>query len=429
MSVVNGIITAPISVKDVYDCLGVAKTANGYDLGYICSNRHGKINKWSRAKPYRKNSLASVSISTDPTRMDGSVWGMSTPTMGIKEIYFNRIAANIIMHQSNSPNWEFQAPRGDAFNEPFRLTDFEGYNHNAKPVFTTGISNFKNKINLFDEEEITFFFMLMQGSDFSMKDFIGAFDGYKFVVEIYNDSPSTPWYKMTSPTHRYVSTNTIKNMQGWAEYITVSTTSLGETALVDKSIHICMGIQNFQGENPEGGTGIVAPWSESESDYPFYKQVSFENYFNREWKNVQYAFTFYNPTWYDFGSYKPLSFSGATIFVMKCQINRTGRRMYIVPQHPTNVPPGAYYIKVKATIYGTYNSSQYATILNSNLKEVSYTLVEETNQEGLYQDVYLSFNSLLKVGQANDVSLEATSDEGQNWVQMNASSINVTITN
>lgn len=49
MSVSNGKITAPINLADPYRCLGVAATANGYDLGYIC--KHEKINKWSLYKP------------------------------------------------------------------------------------------------------------------------------------------------------------------------------------------------------------------------------------------------------------------------------------------------------------------------------------------------------------------------------------------
>jgi hypothetical protein len=44
----NGVITAPVGIDaDIAPVLGVGS----YDLGYLCSNIHGKINKWSRIKP------------------------------------------------------------------------------------------------------------------------------------------------------------------------------------------------------------------------------------------------------------------------------------------------------------------------------------------------------------------------------------------
>ena len=332
MSNSNGVISAPIDLEtDVYAVLGIAAHSSGYDLGYACSNDHGRTNKWSRAKPYRKDSLSPVSVSVDPTRIDGQIWGMTPPKMPNNQIYFNSMVMNIISqpYQTVYPNWEYQAPRGDTHNEPFRITDFEGYNHYAAQVFTTGITNYQSSINLFDAEEITFYFMLMQGADFTMSEFAGAFQEYRFVVEIYNDSGGTPWYAMSAPTYRDVSANTIKEMQGWAEYITVQTSTLGGNSLVGKSLFICMGIQNIQSGTPESGTGIVAPWTNN--DYPFYKQIRFESYFNRRWKSLQYAFTTYKPTWYNFGDYNPLTFRGERGFVMKCQIVMKGKSINIIP--------------------------------------------------------------------------------------------------
>lgn len=39
---------------DIAPVLGVGS----YDLGYLCSNAHGKINPWARYKPVRYESLA-----------------------------------------------------------------------------------------------------------------------------------------------------------------------------------------------------------------------------------------------------------------------------------------------------------------------------------------------------------------------------------
>lgn len=429
MSNSNGIISAPIDLEnDVYGVLQLSPTTQGYDLGYACKNEHGRINKWSRAKPYRKDSLGPVSVDVDPTRTVGDIWGMTPPQMRNNNIYFNSMVMGIISqpYQSLYPNWEYKPPRGGDYNEPFRITDFDGYNHNAQQVFNTGITNYKGSINLFDAEEITFFFMLMQGADFTMSEFAGAFTQYRFVVEIYIDNVGTPWYAMTAPTHRYVSANTIKEMQGWAEYITVSTNDLGGNSLVNKSIYVCMGIQNIQNGIPESNTGIVAPWVGN--NYPFYKQIKFENYFNRSWKSLSYAFTPYKPTWYNVSDYPVLSFRGTMNFILKCQIERKGRRMYIIPEHPSSTPSGGYNMKIKAIAYGNYSSTQYAEILSSSLQIVQYTLIESTNEEGLYQEVYLSFNTLLKIGKVSNISIMGTVDNGSTWVQLDVVGVNITIT-
>lgn len=104
----NGVITAPISVKDPYTCMGVGATANGYDLGYICANAHKKINIWSKKKPMSYSKLPEL---TDAEMLSVN-YGLSV-TYGRPCVY-----------AYNPPTG------GDA--SPFRLTDFVGYNHAAK---------------------------------------------------------------------------------------------------------------------------------------------------------------------------------------------------------------------------------------------------------------------------------------------------------
>ena len=50
MSNSGGKITAPVSIEDVRTVLGVSS----YDLGTLCKNSNGKINKWSKYKPVRQ---------------------------------------------------------------------------------------------------------------------------------------------------------------------------------------------------------------------------------------------------------------------------------------------------------------------------------------------------------------------------------------
>ena len=131
MSVSNGKITAPISVKDVYDCLGVGKTANGYDLGYICSNKHGKINRWSKKKP--------VHIADSLNHKGDDWWKGTNRTCGIdytkaKANNYKDIPSKYTSDGNNG--WDYTPPwgnRGGSVTSPYRLEDFEGYFHNAQP--------------------------------------------------------------------------------------------------------------------------------------------------------------------------------------------------------------------------------------------------------------------------------------------------------
>ena len=123
MSNENGKITAPVSLAaDVYQVLGVTPTDGLYDVGYICGNSHGCINLFSRYKPVR---YPKMEVLTDTE--------------------FGYIRHGVDFKQGNADGWkdiagqvwEYQAPRGGS-NEPFRLTDFNGYAHYATP-FIAGV--------------------------------------------------------------------------------------------------------------------------------------------------------------------------------------------------------------------------------------------------------------------------------------------------
>lgn len=91
----NGVITAPVGIyADIAPVLGVGS----YDLGYLCSNAHGKINKWSYIKPKEANTpdcehktsqmyrrvTADKKIGTGYAMVTVNSWGM---TAGDWEVY------------------------------------------------------------------------------------------------------------------------------------------------------------------------------------------------------------------------------------------------------------------------------------------------------------------------------------------------------
>ena len=420
----NGVITSPVTTEDIRQTLGLASR----QVGYLCSNKHGMTNKWSKHKPYRKNTRKELSVATDPTRIDGQVWGMKPPIMtNNSEIYFNSMVFNIVSGQGKYPNWEYQPPRGDEYNEPCRMLDFKQYRHYASQPFDTGIQNYTSVINLWDSESITFYLMENQNSDFRLSEFWDAFTQYHFVVEIYLEN-GTPWYDMSAPTYRYVSDNPITEIQGWAEYITVKINDLWDTSqIVNKTIFVLLGIQNIQSGKPEGGTGIVAPWRTGY--YPFYKEISFENYFNRVFKVTAYNFDLINPKWYQVSDYPKISFIGTRTMIMKCEMEKKDRALYILPEHPTYNPPGSYSMKIRATGYGSsFTSSQYATLCNgTNFAQLTHVLIESSS-EGGKQEFYIMFNNILRIGTMNDIAIEGTTDNGKTWVMMDVVGVNITCT-
>ncbi|MCC8188380.1 MAG: hypothetical protein LIP08_13015 [Bacteroides sp.] len=140
MPVNNGIITAPISVDDVRQCLGVSSN----DVGYLCSNQHKKINIWSKFKPINYRSYIGQSYNSTDENYIAGMWkgeqgncGLSLPqrvsTSGTVIERANRIRG-LYEEGDNDYLWAswYEPPTGGG-NSPFRLLDFWGYNHEASP--------------------------------------------------------------------------------------------------------------------------------------------------------------------------------------------------------------------------------------------------------------------------------------------------------
>ena len=118
--------------------LGVSRGSDDkYHLADLCTA--GSINRWSKCKPFRYNSdnfgydynNPSVGNAERKKQMQVANYGISIPTNG----YGNaKDMAKAVYN--NTAMWEYQQPRGREMNEPFRLRDFDGYNHNANtPIF------------------------------------------------------------------------------------------------------------------------------------------------------------------------------------------------------------------------------------------------------------------------------------------------------
>lgn len=152
MSHSNGKITAPVGIDaDIAPVLGVGS----YDLGYLCSNTHGKINPWARYKPVRYSSLAPGANEKWWQAFDGNC-GISP-----KKISSYKDAVNYANGGMNG--WEYMPPLGGD-SSPYRALDFDGYNHNARAP----IGNFlvpSQAINQFTSSSFTASCTIMMPSE------------------------------------------------------------------------------------------------------------------------------------------------------------------------------------------------------------------------------------------------------------------------
>ena len=113
----NGIITAPVSVRDVQRALGTTVC----DVGRLC--RHERINKWSKCKPVVYPSVSKLHPWVDPAVQSSSP---------ISSGFSGGILTGDPYTLATSSEWElgYQRPTGGV-NSPYRLTDFAAYYHKA----------------------------------------------------------------------------------------------------------------------------------------------------------------------------------------------------------------------------------------------------------------------------------------------------------
>lgn len=126
------------AVAEIAMTLAVGTRSDGrYHIADIFSA--GSINRWSKCKPFRHNSdnfgydYNNPSVGNAERKRQAQIanYGISIPTSG----YGNaKDMAKAVYN--NTAVWEYMKPRGREMNEPFRLRDFDGYNHNARtPIF------------------------------------------------------------------------------------------------------------------------------------------------------------------------------------------------------------------------------------------------------------------------------------------------------
>lgn len=124
MSIVNGIITAPVSIEDVKKVLNESSN----DIATLCKNHN--INMWSKYKPVNLKKK----FVTDTLNSDGRSWTAPSGKLGwwLGNNTVNDAALVIPLvsrksdFDSDKAKWIYNRPYGG--NEsPYRLSDFAGY--------------------------------------------------------------------------------------------------------------------------------------------------------------------------------------------------------------------------------------------------------------------------------------------------------------
>lgn len=141
MTVVGKKISVPVTVSDVQSVLQTSEST----VSALCKNVN--INKWSKNKPIKHSSYGPLTDEQrkGEDRTEGYLYG-------VKCLAFPDKLADL--HQYT---YEYKRPTGGLGVSPYRLRDFDGYDHNAAPTIdgwfdTTAYrdmsSNFALKINV-----------------------------------------------------------------------------------------------------------------------------------------------------------------------------------------------------------------------------------------------------------------------------------------
>lgn len=181
MSVIDGKITAPVSIDDVKSVLGYASN----DLASLCT--YEGINMWAKYKPVDSdNAFLDINTGWKGKRNDCNInYPKTTNIYDIKDYYSQ--ADNGFTHRTASA--------------PYRLGDFRGYNHNARSEYL-GISTTSPSAENAVSISAAYNLQSVDSDWISMKDLLNDdIITYHFGVLLYNNNGNKLQYIRTSDTN------------------------------------------------------------------------------------------------------------------------------------------------------------------------------------------------------------------------------------
>lgn len=170
MSTNKGIITKPVSVADVQKTLGV--TVNS--VGGLCTS--DAINKWAKYKPVSRPVLRPLTEEERKgTGGTGEYYGLQCTLTQIT-----------ISPELHNVGFEYIRPTG-GISSPYRLSDFDGYDHAAEPD-PTGVIRardvyWQDEISSGSILEVSIYHYNWKGTGVSLDDIIGQLNGFGDIKE------------------------------------------------------------------------------------------------------------------------------------------------------------------------------------------------------------------------------------------------------
>ena len=130
MSIVNGIITAPVSIEDIKEILNESSN----DIATLCKSNN--INMWSKYKPVNlRKKFVPDTLNSDGrswTAPSGKLgWWLGNNTVNDAALVIPLVSRNSDF-DNNKAKWTYNKPYGGD-SSPYRLSDFAGYWDEAQP--------------------------------------------------------------------------------------------------------------------------------------------------------------------------------------------------------------------------------------------------------------------------------------------------------
>jgi hypothetical protein len=208
----GGIITAPVSFADVNATLGTSHT----DLGLLCKDSH--INKWAKYKPV-VNTVTNIMSQLDGNLnwLSSATWWKGTNSnCGITFQSYSTIAAARTAIINKTAIWSYTKPSGGAAS-PYRLTDFNQYDHNAMPP-TTDVS--ATDAQMKTGATLTITAIGTAGDNEWLKlNSVGDFSNYYYLAAIYDGSGNLKLLQTTAKkVGQFTDAETIEIVIPYSDY-------------------------------------------------------------------------------------------------------------------------------------------------------------------------------------------------------------------
>ena len=187
----GGIISAPVSFADVNSVLGTSHTS----LGLLCTDNN--INKWAKYKPV-VDTIINVSSQMDANKnlLSSATWWKGTNgNCGITYTSYTDVGDARTAIINKTAIWSYTKPSGGA-SSPYRLTDFNQYDHNAKPP-TTEVNADDAQMKTGAKLTITAIGTADNGAWLKLNR-VGNFANYYYLAAIYDGSGNLKLLQTTS---------------------------------------------------------------------------------------------------------------------------------------------------------------------------------------------------------------------------------------